>query len=264
MNPRSVQEGLQELGRAFAPVLHDSAYDVLEEATARLSTFIRGRDRKARKNWGYNIPPTAPLRFKPTLVDELGYTVWVDVYCAVEWLKEDTLPDKQDIKIRVWSKEEAFLHRFERAAFDENSLEELDPTIREVFDKMGDPDPVSGRVIYRCHLDKANDKQMGPRYHIQFGGEPASDEHCWLPDPIISLPRFVHSPHDLILTCELVASNFYLKEYEEIKKDPTWMSVLKHSQLNQLLAYYRECFDVLDNPHREGNGSLLLDHLWNL
>lgn len=262
MKPRAVQEGLQELGRAFAPILHDTAYGVLEEATARLSTFIRGRGRRAAAAWGYRIPPSAPLQFKPAMVGELGYTVWVDVYCAVQWSEEEALPFEQDIKIRVWSKEDAFLHDFEHKAIEETPIEEMDPSIASVVDRMWASDPISGRVIYRCHFDKANGKQAGPTYHLQFGGAPEADEHCWLPN-IISLPRFVHSPYDLLLTCELVASNFYLKEYEEIKKETTWMSVLRQSQANQLLGYYRGCLDALENADREGRGSLLLDHLWN-
>lgn len=262
MRPRAVQDGLQELGKAFAPILHGSASRVLDDATVRLTAFIRGRGRRAATAWGYRIPASAPLRFKPTLVGELGHAVWVDVYCSVQWSEEDALPFEQDIKIRVWSKEDAYLHRFERKAFEETPTEELDPAIASVIDKMSSDDDTSGRVIFRCHFDRANVKQAGPTYHLQFGGPPESDEHCWLPK-IITLPRLVHSPYDLVLTCELVASNFYLKEYKEIKKETTWLSVLRQSQANQLIGYYRGCLDALENSDREGRGSLLLDHLWN-
>jgi len=262
MRARAVQDGLQEIRRTFAPILHDSAHDVLEDAAARLSTFIRGKERKAAPVWGYRLSAAAPLRFKPTDVNELGHKVWVDVYCSVRWSEADALPFEQDIKIRVWSKDDAYLHSFERKAFEETPTEKLDPSIASVIDRMSADDPISGRVIYRCHFDKANKKQAGPTYHLQFGGAPEVDELCWLPK-IISLPRLVHSPYDLILTCELVASNFYLKEYEDIKKETTWMSVLRQSQANQLIGYYRGCLDALENSDREGRGSLLLDHLWN-
>jgi hypothetical protein len=263
MKPRAVQDGLQEISRTFAPILHESAFKVLEEAQARLFPFIRGRQRKPTRGWGYRISPSAPLRFKPTIVDELKHEVWVDIYCAVEWLEEDALPERQDIKIRVWTTDLTFLHDYERTAYDEQKPEELEPSIRAVIDRMTARDiPASGRVIYRCHFDKANDKQSGPKYHLQFGGAPEADEQCWLPK-VVSLPRLVHSPYDLILTCELVASNFYLKEYEDIKKEATWMSVLWQSQANQLLEYYRGCVNALEKYEREGRGSLLRDHLWN-
>jgi hypothetical protein len=61
----------------------------------------------------------------------------------------------------------------------------------------------------------------------------------------------------------LVAANFYLKEYEEIKKETTWLSVLRQSQANQLIEYYKGCLDALEHSDGEGRGSLLLDHLWN-
>jgi hypothetical protein len=195
------------------------------------------------------------------VVGELNLKLWVDVYCIVEWAREDELPIKQDIKLRVWSNDPKFLHLQEREAIEgETSLDELPSHIRAVIENMcGDSD--SGRVIYRCHFDKANPGQRGPKYHLQFGGEPAGEEFCWLPE-IIPLPRIVHTPLDLILTCELVAANFYPTEYQEIRKDLTWRSVLYQSQTNLLERYYQECLNALGETHREESGSLL-EYLWN-
>ncbi len=265
MNPRSVQAGLEELRRSFAPILHDSAAMVLEEAHAGLYPFIRGKRRRGDSPWGYSISPAAPLQFRPTIVDELGYEVWVDVYCVVKWLREGAAPIEQDIKLRVWSKKQRFLHDFERRAFDEaGDVDKLEPSIREVIERMANPDSLSGRVIYRCHFDRAdqNPKQAGPEYHLQFGGKPEADELGWLPE-IISLPRIVHPPFDLILICELIAANFYLKEYEEIRRETTWKSILHQSQMNMLVGYYQGCVEALEAFDRKENDSLLMSHLWN-
>jgi hypothetical protein len=257
MRPKAVLDGLQEIRRAFSPILHNSAHGVLDEAQAGLYPFLGQRGQRLRggaaRKWGYKIPASAPLRFKHKVVDELGY---------VQWSKENAEPDEQDIKIRVWSNHHRFLHPFEVVAYDAvgRDIEKLEPEIGAVINSMTEGSD-SGRVIYRCHFDKANAGQSGPKYHLQFGGAPQANECCWLPE-VISLPRLVHSPYDLTLTCELVASNFYFEEYEEIQKNLTWRSVVNDSQRSLLENYYLQCLEAIQNPDRE-ESSTLLKHLWN-
>jgi hypothetical protein len=262
MNPKSIHDSLQEIRRSFAPILHDSSYRVLDEAMAGLRSLMQkssGRSKRAKaKNWGYTISPSAPLRFRPTKVDSLS--MWVDLFCTVKWAKEGEMPIEQVVQLRVWSNDSTFLSPLEREAIEtEQDIEKIDPQIKEVVEKMTGLD--SGRVIYRCHFDKANSGQPGPKYHVQFGGESHAGECCWLPH-IISVPRIVHAPFDLVLTCELVASNFYPDVYNGFKDEPNWKSIISQSQENLLEVYYQNCVESLKKIRREESNSLL-QCLWN-
>jgi hypothetical protein len=260
VNARQVQEGLQELARSFAPILDESAKIVLKTAEARLYPLPgqRGRRHQESQRWGYTIDSDNPLRFRPVLVDELRKTLRVDVYCAVEWQDENAPPTSQDIKIRVWSNEDSFLHDFERQLINGRVLS---PAIEALAERMtGDAE--SGRVIYRCHFDRANENQAGPRHHLQFGGSPREGEYGFIPE-VIDLPRLVQPPLDLILMCELIAMNFYPREYLEIRKEASWRSVVYQSQRNLLTSYYNSCTEALQRFEIEESGSLL-EHLWNV
>ena len=264
MTPKQIQEGLQELRRSFEPILHDSARHVLAEAVAGLSPFLGPRRFRrlgpVSQKWGYRINPDNPLRFRSVMVDELGVPLWVDVYCVVEWDKDNAPPITQEIKIRAWSNHHEFLHDFELQAIDKPTPE-LVPCVQDVIDRMTG-DGQTGRVIYRCHFDKANNAQSGPKYHVQFGGAPRSNECGWIPQ-VIDLPRIVQPPLDLILTCELIAMNFYPRAYLEIRRNPTWQAVVYESQKNVLKEYYENCGEQLRRFDIDEAGSLL-EHLWNI
>lgn len=262
MTPKSIHDGLQEIRRSLDPILHDSSYRVLDEAMAGLRPLMQkvsGRSKREKlKKWGYTITPSAPLRFRPTKVD--GLVMWADLFCTLEWEEEGTTPIEQVVQLRVWSNEPTFLYPNEREAVEEGrDVEELDPQIKEVVENMTGVD--SGRVIYRCHFDKANTGQPGPSYHVQFGGEPHAGECCWLPH-IISVPRIVHTPFDLVLTCELIVANLYPDVYDGVKNDPNWKSIIYQSQANLLEGYYQNCAEALRKIRREESGSLL-ECLWN-
>lgn len=260
MNARQAQEGLQELARSFAPILHESANIVLKTAEAGLYPLRgqRARRQQGVQRWGYTIEPNNPLRFRPVVVDELRKTLRVDVYCAIEWQDENAPPTSQDIKVRVWSNEHSFLHEFERQLMNE---EIMSPEIEALAEQMtGDSE--SGRVIYRCHFDRANENQAGPRYHVQFGGSPRNGEYGFIPE-VIDLPRLIQPPLDLILICELIAMNFYPREYLEIRKEASWRSVVYQSQRDLLTTYYNSCNEALRRFEIDESGSLL-EHLWNV
>jgi hypothetical protein len=137
----------------------------------------------------------------------------------------------------------------------------MSPEIEALAEQMT-RDAESGRVIYRCHFDRANENQAGPRYHVQFGGSPRNGEYGFIPE-VIDLPRLIQPPLDLILTCEMIAMNFYPREYREIRKEASWRSVVYQSQQNVLTRYYNGCAEALRSFDVEESGSLL-EHLWNV
>ncbi len=166
----------------------------------------------------------------------------MDVYCKIYW-EDDAIPVEQDIKVRLWSDHEQLI--FDS---DKDSL--------AVYEKLTDPSRErQGRVISRFHFDKANQTQPGPKYHLQFGGNPKEYELCWHPSGV-NIPRFQYHPMELFLTCQLIAANFFWDDYLEIKETSEWRGALELCQSQLLVGYYQGCMDTLLK------GDSLLDCLW--
>ena len=244
MNTTWIKFGLWEIKRNFSSILDDDAERILDDAVAELdATKKKFEERQGKTHdsrlapepWGYRIYPDNPLCFKPRTIG--GLNLWVDLYCTVLWEKEEELPVKQDIHLRVWSDEIDYIYR-------------PDWDSKVVYNRL-----TEGRVMLRCHFDLANPNQDGPKYHFQFGGNPRGNELCWFPE-VIKLPRLPYPPMDLILVCQLIAANFYWKDYIEFQETPEWKSALRRSQAYLLKGYYEGCLSALDQD-------LLVKHLWN-
>lgn len=245
MNVDGIKFGLQEIKRNFAPILDDNTVWVIDEAIMELgrtrAEFKRRENqthdpRSTPEPWGYRIRPDYPLRFEPRVVK--GMNLRTDVYCTVLWEQEKALPVDQCIHLRVWSDEIDHIYR-----------ERWDSEV--VYNELTD----DGRVMLRCHFDLANPGQPGPKYHLQFGGNPQADELCWFPR-FMNLPRLPYPPVDLVLVCQLIAANFYWDEYIEFRQASEWRYALRSSQEYLLQGYYEACLSALDQD-------LLVDCLWN-
>lgn len=247
----TLRSGLKTIRKDFKSILASDAPGILEEAGVELvSSKQRYDEMKRRKelrdndSWGYRIYKEKPLRFIDS-GDNRGGKLSVDLYCDIQWREEEDLPFSQDICLRVWSNEPYLIYR-ER--WDSGRIKE------ELSDR---PRSKAERVMHRMHFDKAEVGQQGPKYHLQFGGKPAEEiELCWFPETI-KLPRLVHAPMDLILTCQLIAANFYRETYATIKKKTYWIGLVRHSQDHLLKNYYRKCLTNIND------GKILLDELWN-
>jgi len=251
MNANQIKAGLQQLKRSFRRILEDGAEDVVDWAIAELDDTKKRFDEWTRRTddprlipqpWGYRIGPEWPLQFKRSCIK--GLDLWVDLYCTVRWT-EGVMPVEQIIHLRVWSDNEDLIWR-------------PDWDSADVFDKLADQAvPRPRRVIFRCHFDRANPGQPGPKYHLQFGGDAQGQELCWSPKAM-NLPRLVYPPMDLILTCQLIAANFYWEEYSEFRETREWIGTLRRSQGHLLKDYYEDCLNVLEQNR------VLLDYLWNV
>jgi hypothetical protein len=227
------------------PLLDDSFAYILEEANGKMKAtykqFVAGKS----DTWGYIIHPSRALTFKnserPTQENR------VDVYCDIQWT-DNALPIKQDIKVRVWGVAEDLIYR-----------SRLDSDF--IHDKLTDPDRIrNGRVISRYHFDKVNhqgnsvSEEYHPLYHVQIGGKAEPDELCWHPSSF-DIPRIPHHPMDFFLVCQLVAINFFPKQYRVIKKSAEWNTHLETTQKILLSDYYKSCIEAIEN------GKSLLDEL---
>lgn len=249
MNANNIKANLDQLWRSFHSILESDSADVIEKAKAKLDKSKRDYDAFSRrtdnprlvaKPWGYEITPQKPLRFRISTPSD-GFDAQIDLFCRVLWEKEEQPPVTQEIGLRLWNMESCY-----REDWDSPS----------VFEHLNQSSSY-GRVMLRCHFDLANPKQSGPKYHLQFGGNPHANELAWFPENI-NLPRFTHAPMDLVLVCQLVAANFFPEIYKtEILKDPEWKYILTASQRHLLESYYSSCLEQI----REDK--ILLNHLWN-
>lgn len=254
MKVSQIKKSLQELKRNFQDILDDSTLPIIDEAITEVDISKKKFDEWERKthapgkgpqSWGYIISPDKPLRFIPSKVVK-GQNIWVDLFCEVSWKKEEEMPIKQQVCLRIWS----------------DSLNDFayrpDMDSEKILDKLTNPNhPFNARVMFRCHFDLASEKQPGPKYHLQFGGNAREYELCWFPEAL-KLPRLAFPPMDLILVCQLIAANFYWEEYNQFRETPEWMNALRNSQEQLLKNYYKDCFNAI-NQERS-----LLDYLWNL
>lgn len=230
------------------PILEQDAPSVIERAKATLAASKKEFDESSRqqrverpvKPWGYNIAPSEPLRFKNTYIRDLHLRV--DLFAKVLWSDDvGGEPAVLNVAARVWCLQEEIYFR-----------ETLDaPSVKTAVD------PQSGRVMLRFHFDLSNPEQSGPRHHLQIGGNPHPGEMCWFPEAL-GVPRFAHSPMDVVLAAELIAATFYPEEYSKIRREPTWIKAVRSSQEQYLEQYYERALTAV----REGDSALAV--LWNV
>lgn len=247
MTKKEIRDGLTELKRSFMGVLRPEGAAAIDEAIASTYDDDHG---------GYVIQPKRPLAFKARTNEELGIEVWVDLFCDIEWGVDD-LPTDQDLTLRVWSRwtkegasaADRFLRDREMRAVmkPDHALTRRDLEILAALDRAFYGEGT--RVVYRCHFDRAGTSpetgpQPGPRFHLQFGGEPRDDEAPWL-QRVLSLPRVHAVPTDAILACDMIASNFYPDLHHQLVSEPTWRSVVRQSE-RMVRAFYAESLAVID------------------
>jgi len=209
--------------------------EILIERAKLLGKILKKRRRNIPLEWYFSIPQEHPLTFKKNDVD--GVKLQVDISCVIEGTLDDI--KKQNILLRVWSCDEKISYR-------------------EGLDSIGLKNKLEGldwkRVILRFHFDLRNMevKSPEPLYHLQVGGNPKDEENCWIPKQI-KVPRYPYPPMDLILLCELVLVNFFLKESEELRKDPEWESLVRKSQEMFLRPYLTTSMEYLKTGTLLGN-----------
>lgn len=227
-------------GKRSTGILDETTKRVLEEAVQGAEETWAEFKRNPRINptWGYEISDRNPLRFKPS---EVLNGVIVDVYCKVRWSGDTSVPVKQDIKVRIWSEDDDLIFR-----------PHLDSG--DVLNQLSDPTrSTRGRVISRFHFDRVDhsqgkSKEYHPEFHMQIGGVSNDYEICWHPKSF-DIPRIAHHPMELLLTCQLVAINFFPEKYVDISRELLWISQLHTIQQSVMLDYYERCTRAIRDKH---------------
>lgn len=213
----------------------------IAEAVSRISADLaapksgKGKHRR-HPAWRLVIRPDLPLSFVPTT--NLKHQLKIDIHCDISEPTAGAPAGSHNIAVRVWALERSLWFR---EAFDAPPL----------LDRIG----ASGRrVVCRFHLDLANPGQPGPRFHLQIGGNPSTNEFSWHP-ATLDVPRFCHHPLNLLLTCEFIVKTFYPERYDEVADDPTWAAAVRVAQQSYLAPYFQH-LNAFDE-------SILLRRLWN-
>ena len=248
ISPGHVERSLTTVESRLRPILDSRASVVIAEAKSRLGQSKKEfakRERQGRRErpvrpWGFSIPPTDPLKFINTEVD--GLKLRVDLFLRSYWKDNPAeRPSQLDVVIRVWCLDRDLYFRSE---WDAQCLDER-------------IDTNTGRVMLRFHFDLANPAQQGPKYHMQVGGNAQPDEYHWFPKAL-SVPRFLHTPVDLVLASEFIASTFYPTRYRDIRREPSWIGSMNDSQNHLLAGYFEEGHAAVCD------GRSVLESLWNV
>jgi len=181
---------------------------------------LRATIRRRERTWRFSISRERPLTFKE------NNKLQIDVSCELEGVGDDI--KKQNILLRVWCLDKNICYR--------NGIDH--PEIEAKLERNN-----WRRVLLRFHFDlrAPNVKQPEPLYHLQVGGRnPKDDENCWLPEQI-EVPRFPYPPMDIILLCEFILMNFFHEYYEEIRKKPEWIRLVRKSQEFFQRRYFEMC-----------------------
>jgi hypothetical protein len=115
---------------------------------------------------------------------------------------------------------------------------------------------VGDQPVCRWHLDRANDAQAGPLFHLQYGGHLPGFRDRELP---IDVPRWCHPPMELGLLCEVIAANFFEKLWSKtLRDDPAWCRAIQHLQKLCFTAYAKRLVESVTISE-----STALSRMWN-
>jgi len=130
---------------------------------------------------------------------------------------------------------------------DEQPFNKLTTTL-EVVDIARTP-------ISRWHIDRANDGQDGPLFHLQGGGHWADGRINRENELPIKLPRWAFPPMDLILACEVIIANFFPAKWKEIRSERVWIELIKANQTF--------CYPVFYERLQKNRHSSHLQSMWS-
>ena len=247
INAADVLMALNTIGDRWRTILGPGAHDALARARSMVqgSTSIRLRSSRGRftpssKEWGFRIDPDRPLVLKETVVD--GIRLRPDLLVSASWSGLPAVePTSLNIALRVWCLSSNVYFRDD---WDASRL-------------LGEINSSNGRVMLRVHFDLANEGQPGPRHHVQVGGVPHSGEFSWFPE-VLSVPRLLHMPMDLVLAIEMIAATFYKADYDRVRREPSWIHCRKKSEAHLLTAYLQRATNAIQQ------GNSVMESLWNV
>lgn len=213
--------------------------DVLKERLTRLQ-LITGSGQRALEDlqtsaksklsqgqmtdWTLKIEPDPPLEFRTTSLRSTRLRLQVDLYGELSAMRDGLPVGKHSITIRVWALEK-------RDWFDAKM--DAPELVEAVENRLG------RRVILRFRFDCGDLRSGDPCYHMQFGGQQEQDEYFRMSNRL-ELPRFQHSPMNLLLACEFVVRHFYPEDYKALSGERSWQDARTTAQRNYIWKFLRK------------------------
>jgi len=164
-------------------------------AFQRAASALDGQ--KLNPSWKYSITQTDPIRF-----------------CPVNTKKVKHVRPILQVKLGV------------------NPIQNLSNGMKGYFSELNTTLELyseSDELLDRWHVDLSNEDQEGPVFHLQHGGH-SSGSSTRNTEEKLSVPRWVHPPMDIVLTCELVVANFFQKKWLELRENPTWTALVRDAE----------------------------------
>lgn len=178
---------------------------------------------RQNQDWSYSVTPTDPIRFCPAITKKIDHI----------------LPSLQ-ATLGVIGRQQDEIKGFFSA---------LNITLEFHYE---------GKLLDRWHIDLANDHQAGPVFHLQHGGHSSGSTDRGS-EGKLSAPRWMHPPMDIILACELVVANFFQANWLRLRKNPTWIALIREAES----FCYTDYFNTLYTHHSsQQKQETMLHKLW--
>jgi hypothetical protein len=209
--------------RQLSGLLQDEYLIESDSVTAIEKTAVMLDRQKQKFDWSYSITPTDPIRF-----------------CPVDTKKANFVQPSLQVTLGMANEHQGGFR---------GSFSELNTTL-EFHSK--------GQLLDRWHVDLANDGQAGPLFHLQHGGH-SSGSTTRHTEKLLSVPRWMYPPMDIVLACELIVANFFEEKWIRLRRDPKWVALVRETESFCYTDYFNTLSAEHSNPHRK---ETMLQTLW--
>ncbi len=109
----------------------------------------------------------------------------------------------------------------------------------------------SSELVYSLHFDRhigsTPSKEVHPMYHFQFGGRKLKEKNIDYGQALFfDSPRIMYHPMDFILGLDFVLSNFLPTTWDLLRKEGSYINILKKYQEYFVRPYYQSIANSFD------------------
>ena len=109
----------------------------------------------------------------------------------------------------------------------------------------------SSELVYSLHFDRhigtTPSKEVHPMYHFQFGGHKLKEKNIDYGQALFfDAPRISYHPMDFILGLDFVLSNFFPNIWEALKREGSYINIIKKYQGYFMKPYYQSIGNSFD------------------
>lgn len=121
-----------------------------------------------------------------------------------------------------------------------------------------------------CHIFEKGDGEPDhchPLFHFQHGGKTIlnlfeDDEYDFGSSLFLESPRIAFPPMDIPLGINFVLSQFYGDKWKKLRKDATYLRIIKDSQTRLWKPYFSKLTSYFSTPHQYESAKILMPDLF--